>query len=121
MYIISVERHFRASHQLSLPNGSKEPIHKHDWIVTADVGSDKLNSIGIVMNFRKLQAMIDKIIAGFDNTALESISFFQQNNPSAENVARYIYNKLQIELPEGVKLRNVRVVEEPGCSAIFHE
>jgi 6-pyruvoyltetrahydropterin/6-carboxytetrahydropterin synthase len=104
-----------------LPNGSKEPIHKHDWIVTADVGSDKLNSIGIVMNFRKLQAMIDKIIAGFDNTALESISFFQQNNPSAENVARYIYNKLQIELPEGVKLRNVRVVEEPGCSAIFHE
>jgi len=121
MYIISVERHFRASHQLSLPDGSKEPVHKHDWIVTADVGSDKLNSIGIVMNFRKLQAMIDKIIAGFDNTALESISFFQQNNPSAENVARYIYNKLQIELPEGVKLRNVRVVEEPGCSAIFHE
>jgi 6-pyruvoyltetrahydropterin/6-carboxytetrahydropterin synthase len=121
MYIISVERHFRASHQLSLPNGSKEPIHKHDWIVTADVGSDKLNSIGIVMNFRKLQAMIDKIIAGFDNTALESISFFQQNNPSAENVAKYIYNKLLIELPDGVKLRNVRVVEEPGCSAIFHE
>jgi 6-pyruvoyltetrahydropterin/6-carboxytetrahydropterin synthase len=121
MYIISVERHFRASHQLSLPNGSKEPIHKHDWIVTADVGSDKLNSIGIVMNFRKLQAMIDKIIAGFDNTALESISFFQQNNPSAENVAKYIYNKLRIELPDGVKLRNVRVVEEPGCSAIFHE
>jgi len=121
MYIISVERHFRASHQLSLPNGSKEPVHKHDWIVTADVGSDKLNSIGIVMNFRKLQAMIDKIIAGFDNKALGSISFFQQNNPSAENVARYIYNKLQIELPEGVKLRNVRVVEEPGCSAIFHE
>jgi 6-pyruvoyltetrahydropterin/6-carboxytetrahydropterin synthase len=104
-----------------LPDGSKEPVHKHDWMVTADVSSDKLNSIGIVMNFRKLQAMIDEIIAGFDNTALESISFFQKNNPSAENVAKYIYNKLQTELPEGVKLRNVRVVEEPGCSAVYHE
>jgi len=121
MYVIRVERYFKASHQLGLPDGSKEPVHSHDWMVTADVGSERLNSMGIVMNFRKLQAMIDKIIAGFNNTALESISFFQQNNPSAENVARYIYNKLQIELPEGVKLRNVRVVEEPGCSAIFHE
>ena len=73
------------------------------------------------MDFRVLQEMIDKTVAGFDNAALESISYFQQNNPSAENVARYIYEKLRIELPEGVKLRNVRVVEEPGCSAKFHE
>jgi 6-pyruvoyltetrahydropterin/6-carboxytetrahydropterin synthase len=120
MFIISVERHFRASHQLILPDGSKEPVHKHDWVVIADVGSNRLNSMGIVMNFQTLQAMIDKIVTGFNNTALESIGYFQQNNPSAENVAKYIYNKLRIELPEGVKLRNIRVVEEPGCSATFH-
>jgi len=65
--------------------------------------------------------MIDKTVAGFNNRALESISYFQQNNPSAENVAKYIYDKLRIELPEGVKLRDIRVVEEPGCSAKFHE
>ena len=73
------------------------------------------------MDFQKLQAMIDKTVADFDNKALESISYFQQNNPSAENVAKYIYEKLRIELPKGVKLRNIRVVEEPGCSAKFRE
>jgi 6-pyruvoyl-tetrahydropterin synthase len=65
--------------------------------------------------------MIDKIIAGFNDSKLESISYFQQNNPSAENVAKYIYEKLRIELPEGVKLRNIRVVEDAGCSAKFQE
>jgi len=121
MFTISVERHFQASHQLIMPDGSKEPVHDHDWVVTVDLSSEKLNNMGVVMDFRALQAMIDKTIAEFNNKALESISYFQQNNPSAENVAKYIYEKLLIELPEGINLQNVRVVEEPGCSAAFRE
>jgi len=121
MFTISVERHFQASHQLIMPDGSKEPVHDHDWVVTVDLSSEKLNNMGVLMDFRALQAMIDKTIAEFNNKALESISYFQQNNPSAENVAKYIYEKLLIELPEGINLQNVRVVEEPGCSAAFRE
>lgn len=121
MFTISVERHFQASHQLTMPDGSKEPIHDHDWVVTVILSSEKLNNMGIVMDFQALKAMIDKTIAGFDNKPLESIGYFQQNNPSAENVAKYIYDKLLTKLPEGVKLQNVRVVEEPGCSATFRE
>jgi 6-pyruvoyltetrahydropterin/6-carboxytetrahydropterin synthase len=121
MFTVSVERRFRASHQLTLPDGSKESLHQHDWIVTAVISSEKLNNMGVVMDFRSLRAMVDQTIAGFNNKALESISYFQQNNPSAENVAKYIYDKLLIELPEGVKLLNVRVVEERGCSATFQE
>jgi 6-pyruvoyltetrahydropterin/6-carboxytetrahydropterin synthase len=121
MFTISVERHFQASHRLTLPDGSKESVHSHDWIVTADLSSEKLNNMGVVMDFRVLQAIIDKTVAVFNNKALESIGYFQQNNASAENVAKYIYKKLLIELPEGIKLQNVRIVEEPGCSATFQE
>ena len=121
MFTISVERHFQASHQLVLPDGSKEPVHEHDWVVTASISSEKLNNMGVVMDFRILKAMIDKTVAEFKNKTLVSIDYFQQNNPSAENVAKYIYDKLLIELPEGVKLQNVRVEEEPGCSATFWE
>jgi 6-pyruvoyltetrahydropterin/6-carboxytetrahydropterin synthase len=119
MFTISVERHFHASHQLILPDGSKEPVHFHDWTVTANISSEKLNNMGVVMDFRVLKAMIDKTVAGFNNKPLENIGYFQQNNPSAENVAKYIYKKLLIELPEGVKLLNVRIMEEPGCLATF--
>lgn len=121
MFIISVERRFRASHQLILPDGSREPVHNHDWVVVAEVESEKLNNMSVVMNFQKLQTMIDEIVASFNNKPLETVSFFQQNNPSAENVSKYIYEKLRIGLGEGVKLRSVRVVEEPGCSATYQE
>lgn len=121
MFTISVETSFWASHQLFLPDGSKEDVHHHNWLVSADVSSDRLNSIAVVMNFQKLKAMVDNIVAEFDNTALNEIGYFQQSNPSAENVARYIYEKLRSKLPEGVKLRNIRVVEEPGCAASFSE
>ena len=122
MFTISVETHFWASHQLTLPDGSKEPAHQHNWLVTADVSSEKLNSMGLVMNFRRLKAMVDNIVAEFDNPGtqgLDRIDYFQRNNSSAENVAKYIYEKLRTRLPKGVKLRSIRVVEEPGCSAKF--
>ena len=119
MFTISVETHFWASHQLALPDGSKEPLHRHNWAVTADVSSDKLNSMGFVMDFCRLKATVDNIVAEFDNIPLDSIDYFQRNNSSAENVAKYIYEKLRIKLPRGVNLQSIRVVEEPGCSAKF--
>jgi 6-pyruvoyltetrahydropterin/6-carboxytetrahydropterin synthase len=121
MFTISVETSFWASHQLVLLDGSKEPVHHHNWLVSADVSSEKLNSMAVVMNFQELKAMVHNIVSEFDNMALNEISYFRQNNPSAENVARYIYEKLRVKLPEGVKLQNIKIVEEPGCTANFSE
>jgi 6-pyruvoyltetrahydropterin/6-carboxytetrahydropterin synthase len=119
LFIVSVETHFWASHQLTLADGSKEPLHRHNWAVTADVSSDKLNSMGLVMDFCRLKAMVDKTIAEFDNIPLDRIDYFRRNNSSAENVAKYIYEKLRTKLPGDVNLQSISVVEEPGCSAKF--
>ena len=119
MFTVSVETHFWASHRLTLPDGSKEPLHQHNWMATADVSSSKLDSMGLVMDFRRLKAMLDGIVAEFDNISLDRIDYFRQNNPSAETVAKYIYEKLELILPEAVKLEAVRVGETPGCWAKF--
>ncbi|MFA5239678.1 MAG: 6-carboxytetrahydropterin synthase [Phycisphaerae bacterium] len=119
MFTISIETHFRASHQLPLPDGSKEPQHWHDWIVTAKVSSDKLDNAGCVMDFRLLRESLDKIVTVLDNVPLDSIEYFEKNSPSAENTAKYIFEKLEPMLPGGVKLRSIKVIEEPGCSAKF--
>jgi len=118
MYTISIETHFHASHQLRLLNGEKEPVHFHDWSVTTDVSSAKLDNMGIVMDFAELRQIVEKIISRFDNK-IEAITYFQENNPSAENIAKYIYDELKRQLPEGVKLDCVKVTEEPGCTAKF--
>jgi 6-pyruvoyltetrahydropterin/6-carboxytetrahydropterin synthase len=119
MFTISAETRFRASHQLTEPSGSKEPLHRHNWTVTADVSSDMLNDTGLVMDFGCLKSAVDKIVSELDNTSLNKVDFFHQNNPSAENVAKYIYEKLEPTLPKGLKLQNIRVLEEPGCWAEF--
>ncbi|UCG46798.1 MAG: 6-carboxytetrahydropterin synthase [Phycisphaerales bacterium] len=121
MFIVSVETRFRASHQLELPDGSKEPLHWHDWAVVADVSSGQLNKMGVVMDFHRLKAAIDSIVAEFNNAHLKEAPFFRQNSPSAENVARYVYEQLLPKLPSPVKLERIKVVEEPGCAAMFYK
>jgi 6-pyruvoyl-tetrahydropterin synthase len=63
--------------------------------------------------------MVDDVVAELNNTALGKIEYFKGNIPSAENVARYICEKLQPRLPIGLRLCSIKVVEQPGCSAKF--
>ena len=119
MFTVSVKTGFRAAHQLTLPDGSKEPVHSHNWAVIADVSADSLNAMGVAMDFRRLKTAVDNIIGEFDNKSLDKFDYFRRNNPSAENVAKYVYEKLEPKLPKGLKVQSIKVVEEPGCSAKF--
>jgi len=94
VFVLSVETCFWAWHQLKLPDGQTEPAHGHHWVVIADVSSDRLDTMGLVMDFRDLKAALDGIVAGFNNRQLDRLEPFSRNNPSAENVAKYIYEKL---------------------------
>jgi 6-pyruvoyltetrahydropterin/6-carboxytetrahydropterin synthase len=100
-----------------MPDGSKEPAHHHNWSVRVEVGAEKLNSSGFVIDFLSLRKMLDNIVAQFDNISLEKIDYFQQNSPSAENVAKYIYEKLESKLPNGLKVQSIRITEGPNYSA----
>ena len=71
------------------------------------------------MDFCQLKAAVDAIVADLDNAPLGGIDYFRWNHPSAENLAKYIYEKLRPQLPKGLKLQSIQVVEEPGCSAKF--
>ena len=122
MFTASVETQFWAAHQLTLADGRKEPCHAHNWSVIADVSSNKLNSMGLVIDFGKLKATIDNIVAELGNPAerdFNKIGYFRQNNSSAEMVAKYIYEKLTPKLPDGIELTSVKVVEQQGCSVKF--
>lgn len=119
MFTVSVETHFWASHGLVFPDGSKEQQHHHNWMVTAEVSSGKLDNRGLVMDFRRLKGLVDSIVADFDNLELDKLDCFQRNIASAENVAKHIYEELQPRLPEHLELNHIIVVEEPGCAAKF--
>lgn len=110
-YEISVNATFSASHQLRLYDGSLEPLHGHNWTVIVAVAATRLDSIGVVMDFHALERRLGKVIDGFHNRHLNDVIPFVKLNPSAENVAQYIADS--IELPERVWLQSVEVWETP--------
>ena len=114
---ICVTREFSAAHQLRLYNGSMEPVHGHNWRVRVTVSADKLDSIGVVMDFHELERLVDEIIKPMHNAHLNDLPSFSKLNPSAENVALHIGQSL--ELPKQVRLVSVQVWETAQCSAIY--
>ena len=114
---ITTTRHFSAAHQLRLYDGSLEPLHGHNWKVKVTVSAAKLDEIGVVMDFHELERLVNTIIEPMHNRNLNDLGSFKSTNPSAENVAVHIAQKL--DLPQEVKLESVEVWETPENSARF--
>ena len=119
MYTITVETKFKAKHQLTLADGSLEELHEHEWIVRAAVSVSKLDKAGLAIDFHNLKKKVEKTTSSLKGVQLESVAHFQGINASAENVAKYVYDKLQQALANHVKLRYVETGEEPGCWAKY--
>ena len=119
MFRITVEKGFRASHSLRLPDGSREKLHSHDWRVRACVAADSLDAMGLVMDFEKLGRIMDDAIGPLAGAELEDLSVFGNVNPSAENVAGYIFKAIEPRLGRRVRLEAVEVMETPGCWAKY--
>jgi 6-pyruvoyltetrahydropterin/6-carboxytetrahydropterin synthase len=119
LFTISVQTSFWASHQLKLPSGKRENIHSHNWLVQAQLSSEQLNKMGLVFDFNRLKTILTAITDTLTDSPLEDNPYFQQNNSSAEMIAKYIYQSLEKKLPDGISLDLVTVIEELGCSACF--
>jgi len=119
VYTVIIETTFNASHQLTLLNGSKEPLHRHKWKVETAISGDKLDKMGLLIDFNRLKIMVESITAGLTGTQLEKTPDFAHINSSAENVARFIYERLEKSLDRGLMLDYIEVTEAPGCRARY--
>lgn len=115
MYTVTVESTFIASHQLIMPNGEKEELHSHDWIVRVAVGAEEVDQWGLAIDFVELKALIDRITEPFMDKKLEELPCFTGGNASTENVTKYIYDRIEPDLATRLNLQYVEVMESPGC------
>ena len=94
MFEVSVRATFSAAHRLKGYRGKCENIHGHNWEVEVFIGTETLDKQGISIDFRLLRRKLNNVLAALDHRDLNKVAFFNKNNPSAENIARYIYIKL---------------------------
>ena len=114
---ISATRHFSAAHAIKLYDGSLEPLHGHNWKVIARVESRQLDQIGVVMDFHELDRLLGDITSPMHNSNLNDHPAFKSLNPTTENVALYIAEKLK--LPRQVHLASIEVWETAENSVVY--
>ena len=105
MYEVTIKQSFSAAHMLNEIGDTCEKLHGHNFVVEISICSIVLSEEGILIDFRILKQWADEILKEFDHKYLNDISYFKDTNPSSENIARYIYDRIS----EKVKKRNLDV------------
>lgn len=119
MYELVVEAGFAAAHRLREYDGECERLHGHNWRVQVTLLADRLDRLGMVMDFRKAKSLIREILAEFDHVYLNDLDRFQTQNPTTENVSRILYEELSRRLPDHVRVGRVTAWESDRCGATY--
>ena len=124
MYQARVELDFSAAHFLSHYRGKCENLHGHNYKVRLWVQGTELGEGGMVADFSLLKKALKEAVAPLDHSNLNDRDVFQ-NDPSAERIARYIFEALLELLPrhgvDGSLLWAVDVFESAGSMARYGE
>lgn len=122
MYEVSVEETFAAAHNLRNYKGKCEDLHGHNYKLRVVLSAKELDSTGLLYDFVNLKQVIRSIIASLDHKYLNELSPFDKLNPSAENLARYIYDQAARQLPgspNGAGIASVTVWETETTAATY--
>lgn len=122
MYKIKITLNFSAAHSLRGYKGKCESLHGHNWKVEVAVTSQKLDSLGMVIDFSELKKMLNEVLEELDHKHLNELEYFSEVNPSSEEIARYIFFKLkELIAKEKGKLEEVSVWETENSCASYSE
>ncbi len=122
MYEVVVEEEFSAAHYLKLYDGSWELRHGHDWTVSVLARSKTLDSMQVVVDFEALKPNLRKVLTEFTHICFNDHPDFKGGklNPSTENIARLIYERLNKNFKsETARIAKVTVCETPDACASY--
>ena len=111
--LIKLGRSFSAAHRLPHYDGPCHNLHGHTWkavfIIEGPVQQD-----GMVCDFKVIKKLLDDQLP--DHRFLND----EVENPTAENLAQYLFKKAGEKLAEkGLKLKTLEIWESENAAAIM--
>jgi len=122
MFEVSVDETFAAAHNLRGYKGKCEDLHGHNYKVRVTVAGKELDSVGLLYDFVHLKQVIQGVIRSMDHKYLNELPPFDQLNPSAENIARHIYEQAAQQLKpaeNGAGISSITVWETETSAATY--
>jgi 6-pyruvoyltetrahydropterin/6-carboxytetrahydropterin synthase len=111
-FLLSAETSFSAAHHLPGVE-TCDRIHGHDWRVrlTVRVDAGGLGASGMAVDFREVEGTVRAAVEDFEHRDLNRLEAFAGTAPTAEHVARLVFQRAQARLAETARAARVEEVE----------
>lgn len=124
MFELTVISHFEAAHCLPGYPGKCARLHGHNWTIEVCVGSETLNELGMVIDFKVLKKHVANVTDKLDHHYLNELDEWQLKLPTAEHIAQYVYRELHkslsAEIPE-IRILYVKTWESASSAVLYRE
>ncbi len=122
MFEVTIEETFAAGHALRNYRGKCENVHGHNYRCQVMLQGEQLDPIGLLVDFVEIKKAVHAVLDRLDHVWLNDLPPFDVLNPSAENMAKYIYDEVSQGLktnPSGARVGYVRLWETDTASATY--
>jgi 6-pyruvoyltetrahydropterin/6-carboxytetrahydropterin synthase len=121
MYEVMIEEEFSAAHALRGYKGKCENLHGHNYKVEVYVRGERLDNVGMLVDFTQLKAVTRELLGALDHQNLNELKPFDiEINPSAENLASFLLHQIASQMDnERARIYKVRVWETSTSSATY--
>ena len=122
MYTLTTMVEFSSAHTLVGHSGPCKKMHGHNWKVEVEITGEKLDKIGMVVDFKEIRKVTNLVVDELDHEFLNNLEPFSEDNPTAENIARYIFTKLSEEFSnKNVKVNSIKLWETDKSAVSYKE
>ncbi len=121
MYELKIITQFSAAHRLENFYGKCEALHGHNWKVEVFLQGERLDEAGLIRDFGEIKARTRELLEEIDHKYLNELPEFRHQNPSSENLARFLFERLaQVLDRDGVQVSRVSVWESDNACASYY-
>ncbi len=120
MYEVEIITGFCGAHRLREYKGKCERLHGHNYRVLVTARASSPGPGGMVVDFGDLKEAANKVVQRLDHTYLNDVKPFDEIEPSAENIAAFLFKEICRSLEgRGDILYSVSVFESDTSRATF--
>jgi len=125
MFEVTVEAGFSSGHYLRNYHGKCENPHGHNYKVKVTLAGEQLDETGLLLDFKHLKQVMRPIVEYLDHQMINDLPPFTTINPSAENLARYFFERTREQMrsmADGrVDIKSCTVFETDTSFATYRE
>ena len=97
-------------------------MHGHNWKVEVEVSGNVLDNVGMVLDFKDIRNSTNDIVDKLDHRFLNDLEPFKKINPTAENIAKYIFLELsKVVNNNETKIKSIKLWETEKSAVMYTE